>query len=599
MSTAHSLGDTLRCDVLIIGAGGAGLRCAAEILHQRPETQIITVTKVAHCTKSHTTTAQGGISAVSPDDPVDAPIYHMFDTWKGSDCSADQNVVKKIVEAGWEQILWLEKYGMHFSRDEKGRFSKRNFGGHTVRFGEGPAFRAVFEADRSGKGIIDTSWGETLRHQASFINNGLLTELLFKSNRCVGAVVFCQKTGEFIPVLAKATVLAAGGSGQMFRVTTNCRQNTGDILAVAMQSGLPVMDMEAVQFHPTGIVGPGILASETLRVVGGILRNKDLEPFMESYAPKMKELAPRDLVARAIETEILEGRGILNKDHEIEHAWLDLTHLPDNIHDEQIPEVSGFFRKFVNIDPKKDMCPIRPSVHYHMGGIPTDEFGAVQRDALTNVPGLFAVGECAAASFHGFNRLGTNSLLELITMGKFVGQKILEDLSETPLEELPPEAGEKTFARLALFFDADGQEKSVSLRTTLQSTMTEKVGVFRNENGMSEAVNVIKELKERSASISIMNKSLLFNQELLERWELDNLLSNALVLAESARRRRESRGGHARKDFPERSDAFNYHTLAYMGEFGQFEFGKRTIDMSLYHDGDTHHEKFGNIERKY
>ena len=359
------------------------------------------------------------------------------------------------------------------------------------------------------------------------------------------------------------------------------------------------MDMEAVQFHPTGIVGPGILASETLRVVGGILRNNKLEPFMERYAPKMKELAPRDLVARAIETEIREGRGVLNKDHGIEHVWLDLTHLPDNIHAEQIPEVSGFFSKFINIDPKKDMCPIRPSVHYHMGGLPTDEFGVVQKDPQTEVPGLYAVGECAAASFHGFNRLGTNSLLELITMGQFVGRKITTEFSEEPPETLPSEAGEKTFARLARFLEAKGPEKTVSLRSALQSTMTEKVGVFRREEAMSEALETIKELMDRSAAVSILNKSLLFNQELLERWELDNLLTNALVLAESARHRRESRGGHSREDFPDRSDDFNYHTLAYMPEFGRIKLGKRTIDMSIFNSEGEHREEFGNIERKY
>ena len=273
------------------------------------------VTKVAHPQKSHTSTAQGGLAAVDPDDPVDQPLYHMYDTWKGSDCTADQNVITKIVEAAWDQIVWLENRGMHFSRDAGGGFSKRTFGGHTFNFGEGSVYRAVFEADRTGKGIIDTLWGETLREGISFMNQCIATELLFTGNRCVGAVIFRQKEGEFVKVLAKATVLATGGCGQLFRVTTNCRQNTGDGLALALQAGLPIMDTEAVQFHPTGIVGPGILASETLRSVGGILRNRDLEPFMERYAPRMKELAPRDLVARAIETEIREGRGITNPDH--------------------------------------------------------------------------------------------------------------------------------------------------------------------------------------------------------------------------------------------------------------------------------------------
>ncbi len=331
------ISSTIHCDVMIIGAGGAGLRCAAEIYERRPGTRILAVTKGAHPQKSHTTTAQGGLAAVDPRDPADKPIYHIFDTWKGSDCTADQNVIKKIVESAWEQVVWLENHGMHFSRDEEGRLSKRTFGGHTLNFGEGSAYRAVFEADRTGKGIMDTVWGESMKGGISFLNQSIATELLFRQNRCVGAIVFKQKEGQFVAVLSKATVLATGGNGQAYKVTTNCRQNTGDGLAIVLQTGLPVMDLEAVQFHPTGIVGPGILASETLRSVGGILRNKDLDAFMERYAPKMKELAPRDLVARAIETEIREGRGILNPDHNIEHVWIDLRHLSDYIHDVQVP----------------------------------------------------------------------------------------------------------------------------------------------------------------------------------------------------------------------------------------------------------------------
>ena len=263
------ISSTMNCDEQVIGAGGAGLRCAAEILEKKPETKIDAFTKIPNSQKSHTTTAQGGLAAVDPKDPVDKPIYHMFDTWKGSDCMGDQNVIKKIVEAAWEQIVWLENKGMHFSRNEEGGLSKRTFGGHTVRFGEASAYRAVFEADRTGKGIMDSVWGETLRGGISFVNQTIATELLLKDNQCVGAVLFCQRKGKFVAVCAKATVFASGGNGQLFRVTTNCRQNTGDGLAIVLNAGLPVMDPEAVQFHPTGIVGPGILASETLRSVGG------------------------------------------------------------------------------------------------------------------------------------------------------------------------------------------------------------------------------------------------------------------------------------------------------------------------------------------
>lgn len=598
MENTLRISSALRCDVLIVGAGGAGLRCAVEILEKKPGIHIIAVTKVASPQKSHTQTAQGGMAAVNPKDPVDKPIYHMFDTWKGSDCSADQNVIKKIVEAGWEQVIWLENHGMHFSRNEEGGLSKRTFGGHTVNFGESSAYRCVFEADRTGKGIMDTVWGEALKGGISFMNQAFITELLFDHKRCIGAVLFRQKEGEFVTVLAKATVLATGGNGQVFKVTTNCRQNTGDALAVILNAGLPVMDPEAVQFHPTGIVGPGILASETLRSVGGILRNKDEKAFMERYAPKMKELAPRDLVARAMETEILEGRGVLNPDHNIQHLWIDLRHLSDYIHDVQIPEVTGFFKKFVNLDPKKELCPVRPSNHYQMGGVPTNELGEVQKSPQELISGLFAVGECAVASLHGFNRLGTNSILELITMGEFAGQKALECLSDGPVAA-PSDVGEKTFSLFSRFMESTGEGNIGQIRDEMRSLMTEKVGVFRTEEGLTEAIEKLKELKERADKIALATRGLRMNQDLVQHWELENLLQVSMVIAQSALWRRESRGGHSRMDYPERKDQFNHHTLAFMSEFGEVRFEKRPVDMSIYETKGEHYEKFGIIERKY
>jgi succinate dehydrogenase / fumarate reductase flavoprotein subunit len=598
MRNSLQIASNINCDVLIIGAGGAGLRCAAQIFEKRPGARVVAVTKVGHPQKSHTNTAQGGLAAVDPRDPVDKPVYHMFDTWKGSDCSADQNVIKKIVESSWEQVVWLENHGMHFSRDEEGKLSKRTFGGHTIGFGEASAFRAVFEADRTGKGIMDTVWGEALRGDISFLNQAVATELLFKGDRCVGAVIFRQKEGEFVAVLSKVTVLATGGNGQLFKVTTNCRQNTGDGLAIILKAGLPIMDPEAIQFHPTGIVGPGILASETLRSVGGILRNKELEAFMERYAPKMKELAPRDLVARAMETEIREGRGALNPDHKVEHVWIDLRHLSEYIHDVQIPEVTSFFRKFVNLDPKKELCPVRPSNHYQMGGIPTNEFGEVGKGPEGNIPGLFAVGECAAASFHGFNRLGTNSLLELITMGKFAGERAVDYLGDADVEP-PSDAGEKSFSQFSAFMEGGGKDNFGQIRREMQSLMTEKVGVFRTESGLNEAIEMLKALKERADKAPLSSRTLSMNQELIHRWELDNLLAVSMVTAKAALDRRESRGGHYREDFPERKDEFNYHTLASVKAFGEVDFDKRAIDMSLFEAKGEHYEKFGMIERKY
>jgi succinate dehydrogenase / fumarate reductase flavoprotein subunit len=598
MEMRWRLSRTVPCDLLILGAGGAGLRCAAEVLERRPGTRVIAVTKVAHPQKSHTSTAQGGVAAVSPDDPIDRPIYHMFDTWKGSDCMADQDVVRRIVEAGWEEIVWLENRGMHFSRDLDGRLAKRTFGGHTVHFGEASAYRAVYEADRTGKGIMDTLWGEVLRGGISFLHQSMATELLFSEGRCAGAVIFRQKTGEFLAIQAKATVLAMGGCGQVFRVTTNCRQNTGDHLALAVQAGLPVMDPEAVQFHPTGIVGPGILASETLRSVGGILRNKDLEPFMEHYAPKMRELAPRDLVARAIETEIREGRGVLNPDHGIEHVWIDLRHLPEHVHRTQIPEVAGFFRKFANVDSRHELCPIRPSNHYHMGGIPTTSEGEVLRDAQRVVPGLFAVGECACASFHGFNRLGTNSLLELITMGRFAGRRLLGYLEEG-IPVIPPDTAQATFQKFSGYMGTRGRAKIGEIRGKLRGLMTEKVGVFRVEKGLQEAISALMGLKAEADETAIRNRDLVMNQELVERWELENLLVSAMLIAQAALHRRESRGGHFREDHPGRSADFHYHSMVYMGPFGEVRMDRKPVDMSLHREGGTHAEMFGMIERRY
>ncbi len=598
MNKALRINSTLECDVLIVGAGGAGLRCAAEVLDKRPQTRVIAITKGAHPQKSHTSTAQGGLAAVDPKDPADKPIYHMFDTWKGSDCTADQIIIRKICDAAWEQIVWLENKGMHFSRDTDGKPAKRTFGGHTLDFGESSAYRAVFEADRTGKGIMDTCWGESLKRDISFINQGIATELIFKDNQCVGCMAFKQKQGEFIRILSKATVLSTGGSGQIFKITTNCRQNTGDGLALILQAGLCVMDPEAVQFHPTGIVGPGILASETLRSVGGILRNRDQQAFMERYAPKMKELAPRDLVSRAIASEIRAGRGILNPDHNVEHIWIDLRHLPDVVHDKQIPEVTGFFKKYLSLDPKKELCPVHPSNHYHMGGIPTSEYGEVQDTSGKTMPGLFAVGECAAASFHGFNRLGTNSLLELITMGKFVGDRILTYLTQVP-EEYPEAEGRHYVSQFNGYLDTRGKDNIGNIRDAMRNLMTENVGIFRTEKGLSRAIDVLKELKERADTTALSSKSLRMNQELVQRWELDNLLVTSMAVAQAALKRQESRGAHFREDFPERSDAFNYHTQVSMKRFGKVEFSKRDVDMSIFEEGGKHYEKFGIIERKY
>jgi succinate dehydrogenase / fumarate reductase flavoprotein subunit len=600
MGEKLTIDSTLTCDVLVIGAGGAGLRAAARIAEKRPETKIIALTKVVSPQKSHTTTAQGGMAAVDPRDPEDRPIFHMFDTWKGSDCSADQNVIKKVCDLGWEEIVWLERHGMHFSRTEQGRIAKRPFGGHMLNFGEKKAYRACFEADRTGKGIMDTAWNESLKYGVSFIGQCVATELLFNNGVCIGAIIFRYPEGKFIAILAKATIMATGGHAKMYLVTSNCRGNTGDGLAIALHAGLPLMDPEAVQFHPTGIVGPGILASEALRGEGAILRNKDEEPFMERYAPTAKDLAPRDLVSRAIMQEIREGRGLYHEGHRARHVWLDLRHLPKEVHEKKLQEVCSFFKRFVGVDPEKDLCPVTPTAHYQMGGMPTNEFGEVQQDPKVIVPGLFACGEVAAASLHGLNRLGTNSLLELITMGRVTGDQVVEYLrdSEEP-QDLPPDAGHIVFDQFSTYINSQGTESYAQIRDSLRTLMQEKVGIFRAEKPLIEAIEQIKELKEKATRIPPGTVSLRANQNLWQVWELNNLITVSMTIAQGALARKESRGGHYREDYPQRSDEFNYHTLVYMPGFGEIVFDKRPIDMSLFEAKGEHSELFDYIERKY
>ncbi len=600
MGEKLTIDSTLKCDVLVIGAGGAGLRAAAQIAEQRPGTKIIALTKVISPQKSHTTTAQGGMAAVDPKDPEDRTIFHMFDTWKGSDCSADQNVIKKVCDLGWEEVVWLERHGMHFSRTEQGRIAKRPFGGHMLNFGEVKAYRACFEADRTGKGIMDTAWNESLKYGVSFIGQCIAAELLFKDGVCIGAIIFRFPEGKFIGILAKATIMATGGNAKMYLVTSNCRGNTGDGLALALHAGLPVMDPEAVQFHPTGIVGPGILASEALRGEGAILRNKDEEPFMERYAPTAKDLAPRDLISRAIMQEIREGRGLYHEGHKAQHVWLDLRHLPREVHEKKLQEVCSFFKRFVGVDPEKDLCPVTPTAHYQMGGIPTNAFGEVQRDSHAIVPGLFACGEVAAASLHGLNRLGTNSLLELITMGRVTGNQVVEYLRdcEEP-QDLPPDAGHIVFDRFSTYINSQGTESYAQIRDSLRTLMQEKVGIFRKEQPLIEAIAQLKELKEKAIRIPAGAAFLRANQNLWQVWELNNLITVSMVIAQGALARKESRGGHYREDYPERSDEFNYHTLVYMPKFGEITFDKRPIDMSIFEAQGEHYELFDYIERKY
>ena len=601
MNNPFQIDSVLTCDVLVIGAGGAGLRVAVEIGENRPDTKVLALTKLLSPQKSHTSTAQGGAAAVDPNDPVDKIIYHMFDTWKGSDCSGDQNIIQKVCQSAWDQIVWLERHGMHFSRTEEGRIPKRVYGGHTLNFGKGgKAARTCYEADRTGKGIMDTVWGEAIKYNVQFMNMGLATELLFDNGRCVGAVVFLEREGKFICILAKATVIATGGKMQMYLMNTNCRQNTGDGLALILEAGLPVMDLEAVQFHPTGLVGLGFLAAEAIRGYGGILRNKDGEAFMANYAPVAKDLAPRDFVSRCIMEEIRNGRGLVHSDYKLPFVWLDLRHLPEYIHTQKLPEVESLMRKFLHVEPRTDLCPVAPVAHYQMGGIPTDDFGRVHDRHLSPVAGLFACGEVAAASLHGFNRLGTNSLVELITMGQIVGQNVSEYLRDTEdVSQMPNDAGKIIFPQFSRYLNEKGNGNYGTIRNKLRSVMMENVGIFRTQNTLTQTLETLSELKEEASKISTPGPSLAMNQRLVEIWELNHLIDISAIIAQGALHREESRGAHFREDYPERRDEFNYHTLATMPEFDKITLGKRPIDMSIFDARAKDYTYFDFMERKY
>jgi succinate dehydrogenase / fumarate reductase flavoprotein subunit len=360
------------------------------------------------------------------------------------------------------------------------------------------------------------------------------------------------------------------------------------------------MDLEAVQFHPTGLVGLGFLAAEAIRGYGGLLRNKDQEAFMARYAPVAKDLAPRDFVSRCIMAEIREGRGLVHPDYKLPFVWLDLRHLPEYIHSQKLPEVESLMRKFLHVEPRTDLCPVAPVAHYQMGGIATDEYGRVQDQQLSPVAGLFACGEVAAASLHGFNRLGTNSLVELITMGQVVGQSVLTYLEDAEdYENLPPDAGKIVFAQFSGYLDTNGNGSYSSIRNTLRSVMMDNVGIFRTENTLTEALEILRELKQEAGKIRSPGISLAMNQRLLEIWELNHLIDISTIIATGALHRMESRGAHFREDYPERRDEFNHHTLVTMPEFDNTTVAKRPIDMSIFEAEEENFEHFDFIERKY
>lgn len=544
-------------DIVIVGAGLAGLRAAVECVE---EANVAVVSKVFP-TRSHSGAAQGGITAALGNEEEDRWEWHLFDTVKGSDYLGDQDAIEIMVRDAPRVIYELEHMGVPFSRTDDGKIAQRNFGGHTRDFGKKPVKRACYAADRTGRVVLDTLHDQCLRHRVKFYSEHYVLSLIFEGKRCAGVVTYDLATGELHLLQAKAVLLATGGCGRIYKTTSNGFASTGDGLHLAYQSGIPLEDMEFVQFHPTGLYPLGILVSEAARGEGGFLRNRLAERFMERYAPAVKDLAARDVVSRAILTEIREGRGISGKDY----VHLDLTHLGEERIEERLWEIASFVRIYLGIDPVYDPIPVQPTCHYVMGGIPADVNGRVLANEKGEiVHGLYAAGECACVSVHGANRLGCNSLLDLLVFGRRSGMAMKGDIKGIEHPSVSESHLTSVEEKIFRLMDHKGREKVGSIRQELQSLMMNYGSVFRNEEGLKEGLKKIQVLKERYKKVEILNKGKAFNYELMETIELGHQLNLSEVILFSALHRRESRGAHFRVDFPARADRyFLKHTLVF------------------------------------
>jgi succinate dehydrogenase / fumarate reductase flavoprotein subunit len=544
-------------DIVIVGAGLAGLRAAVECVGQA---DVAVVSKVFP-TRSHSGAAQGGITASLGNEEEDHWEWHLFDTVKGSDYLSDQDAVEIMVKDAPRVIYELEHMGVPFSRTKKGKIAQRNFGGHTRDYGKKPVKRACYAADRTGRVVLDTLYDQCLRHQVKFYSENYVLSLVSDGKRYGGVVTYDLATGELHLLQAKATLLATGGCGRIYRTTSNGFASTGDGLHLAYQSGIPLEDMEFIQFHPTGLYPLGILVSEAARGEGGFLRNRLGERLMERYAPTVKDLAARDVVSRAILTEIREGKGISGKDY----VHLDLTHLGEEKILERLWEITSFVRIYLGIDPIYDPIPVQPTCHYVMGGIPTDLDGRVLMDEKGTIArGLFAAGECACVSVHGANRLGCNSLLDLLVFGRRSGLAMKQSISKGDHQTHPNHSLRVVEERMNKLINMGGKEKTGEIRKKMQSLMTEEGSVFRNEEGLRRGIEEVRSLKERYKNIGIGGRRKTFDFELMEAMELGHQLGLSEVILLSALHRRESRGAHYREDFPGRADRyFLKHTLVF------------------------------------
>jgi succinate dehydrogenase / fumarate reductase flavoprotein subunit len=536
----------------------AGLRAAVELAGA---VDVAVVSKV-FATRCHSGAAQGGITAALGNEEEDSWEWHMFDTVKGSDFLADQDAVEIMVRDAPRAIIELEHMGVPFSRTPQGKIAQRAFGGHTRDFGKAPVRRACYASDRTGRVVVDTLFEQCMKAGVRFYSEFLLVDLFIHSGQCTGAALLELATGEIHEVQTRALLLATGGLGKVYKTTSNCFGNTGDALSLVLNRGLPLEDMEFVQFHPTGIRGLGILISEAARGEGGVLRNRLGERFMERYAPVIKDLAPRDIVCRAMLKEIQEERGIHGEDY----LHLDLTSIGGERIRERLWEIASFARIYAGVDPVHEPIPVQPTCHYMMGGIPTDVDGRVLRDATeATVEGLFAAGECACVSVHGANRLGCNSLLDLVVFGRRAGKAIREGLREEARStKHRAEMSGEVEERIQGLLGARGRERVPEIRCDLQQLMMDQCSVFREEKGLLAARDKISQFYERFRRIGLLHRDRRFNMELVEALECGHLLNVAAAIIESAFCRRESRGAHYREDYPQRDDA-NYlaHSLAF------------------------------------